>query len=108
LRRTIPAFICDHPDRAGKLACATITLAPTIYRDNANKDHGPVKDGLSIQSAPHLTDMCGRYASFLPTEFIARLFAAVNPLPNPAPTWNMAPTMDAEVVRLPKWRAPPW
>jgi len=30
--------------------------------------------------------MCGRYASFLPAEFIARLFAAVNPLPNLAPT----------------------
>ena len=44
--------------------------------------------------------MCGRYASFLPAEFIARLFATVNPLPNLAPTWNMAPTMDAPVVRL--------
>jgi putative SOS response-associated peptidase YedK len=43
--------------------------------------------------------MCGRYASFLPAEFIARLFATVNPLPNLAPTWNMAPTMDAPVVR---------
>jgi putative SOS response-associated peptidase YedK len=37
---------------------------------------------------------------FLPAEFIARLFATVNPLPNLAPTWNMAPTMDAPVVRL--------
>ena len=44
--------------------------------------------------------MCGRYASFLPAEFIGRLFATVNPLPNLAPTWNMAPTMDAPVVRL--------
>jgi putative SOS response-associated peptidase YedK len=44
--------------------------------------------------------MCGRYASFLPAEFIARLFATVNPLPNLATTWNMAPTMDAPVVRL--------
>jgi putative SOS response-associated peptidase YedK len=44
--------------------------------------------------------MCGRYASFLPAEFIARLFATVNPLANLAPTWNMAPTMDAPVVRL--------
>ena len=44
--------------------------------------------------------MCGRYASFLPAEFIARLFATMNPLPNLAPTWNMAPTMDAPVVRL--------
>ena len=48
----------------------------------------------------HIFLMCGRYASFLPAEFIARLFATVNPLPNLAPTWNMAPTMDAPVVRL--------
>jgi hypothetical protein len=26
--------------------------------------------------------MCGRYASFLPPEFIARLFGTKNPLPN--------------------------
>ena len=44
--------------------------------------------------------MCGRYASFLPAEFIAGLFATVNPLPNLEPTWNMAPTMDAPVIRL--------
>lgn len=44
--------------------------------------------------------MCGRYASFLPAEFIARLFATVNPPLNLAPTWNMAPTMDAPVVRI--------
>jgi putative SOS response-associated peptidase YedK len=43
--------------------------------------------------------MCGRYASFLPPEFIARLFGTKNPLPNLKPTWNMAPTMDAPVVR---------
>jgi len=30
---------------------------------------------------------------------LARLFNAVNPLPNFAPTWNMAPTQDAMVVR---------
>jgi putative SOS response-associated peptidase YedK len=43
--------------------------------------------------------MCGRYASFLPPEFIARLFGTTNPLPNLKPTWNMAPTMSAPVVR---------
>ncbi len=48
----------------------------------------------------YIFPMCGRYASFLPAEFIARLFATVNPLPNLALTWNMAPTMDALVVRL--------
>src|SRR4051794_1660417 len=49
---------------------------------------------------PQITDMCGRYASFLPPEFLARLFATVNPLPNLQPTWNLAPTDDAPVVRL--------
>jgi putative SOS response-associated peptidase YedK len=44
--------------------------------------------------------MCGRYASFLPPEFLARLFAARNPLPNFEPTWNMAPSREAPVVRL--------
>jgi putative SOS response-associated peptidase YedK len=45
------------------------------------------------------TLMCGRYASFLPAEAVARLFHTVNPLPNFPPTWNMAPTQDAIVVR---------
>jgi putative SOS response-associated peptidase YedK len=43
--------------------------------------------------------MCGRYASFLPPDLIARLFGTTNPLPNLRPTWNMAPTMNAPVVR---------
>jgi len=43
--------------------------------------------------------MCGRYASFLPPDFIARLFGTTNPLPNLRPTWNMAPSMGAPVVR---------
>jgi putative SOS response-associated peptidase YedK len=43
--------------------------------------------------------MCGRYASFLPPDLIARLFGTTNPLPNVPPTWNMAPSMDAPVVR---------
>jgi putative SOS response-associated peptidase YedK len=43
--------------------------------------------------------MCGRYASYLPAELIARLFGTVNPLPNLQPTWNLAPTDDAPVVR---------
>ena len=44
--------------------------------------------------------MCGRYASSLPAEAIARLFGTTNPLPNLRPTWNMAPSMDAPVIRL--------
>jgi putative SOS response-associated peptidase YedK len=43
--------------------------------------------------------MCGRYAAFLPAEAIARLFHTVNPLPNIAASWNVAPTQDAPVVR---------
>jgi putative SOS response-associated peptidase YedK len=44
--------------------------------------------------------MCGRYASFLPAEAIARIFGTVNPLPNLALSWNVAPTQEAAVVRL--------
>lgn len=43
--------------------------------------------------------MCGRYASFLPPEALARIFGTKNPLPNLQPTWNMAPTRSAPVVR---------
>ncbi len=44
--------------------------------------------------------MCGRYASFLPAEALARLFRTANPLPNFAPSWNIAPSQAAPVVRL--------
>lgn len=44
--------------------------------------------------------MCGRYASFLPAEALRGLFQTVNATPNWQPTWNMAPTRDAPVVRL--------
>jgi putative SOS response-associated peptidase YedK len=44
--------------------------------------------------------MCGRYASFLPAEALRALFQTDNPTPNWEPTWNMAPTRDAPVVRL--------
>lgn len=43
--------------------------------------------------------MCGRYAAFLPAEAVARLFHTVNPLPNVAPSWNVAPTQDSMVIR---------
>lgn len=43
--------------------------------------------------------MCGRYASHLPAEAIARLFRTVNPVPNHAASWNLAPRQDALVVR---------
>jgi len=43
--------------------------------------------------------MCGRYASFLPTEQIARLFRTTNPLPNVTASWNVSPAQEAMVVR---------
>lgn len=43
--------------------------------------------------------MCGRFASSLPPEFVARLFRTTNPTPNFAATWNLAPSQDALVVR---------
>jgi putative SOS response-associated peptidase YedK len=50
--------------------------------------------------------VCGRYASFLPAESLRVMFGTVNATPNWEPTWNMAPTRDAPVVRLhPETRA---
>jgi putative SOS response-associated peptidase YedK len=49
--------------------------------------------------AATIPPMCGRYASFLPAEAMARIFGTVNPLPNLAPSWNVAPTNDCAVVR---------
>ena len=43
--------------------------------------------------------MCGRYASLLPPEALRQMFGTVNPPPNFAPSWNMAPTRLAPVVR---------
>jgi putative SOS response-associated peptidase YedK len=43
--------------------------------------------------------MCGRYASFLSAEAVARLFRVTGPLPNAPASWNVAPTHDAMVVR---------
>ena len=43
--------------------------------------------------------MCGRFVSDLDPATIAALFDVAPPLPNAAPTWNMAPTMQAPVVR---------
>jgi putative SOS response-associated peptidase YedK len=44
--------------------------------------------------------MCGRYAAFKSVDEIRRIFGTVNPPPNFEPTWNMAPTRLAPVVRL--------
>jgi putative SOS response-associated peptidase YedK len=44
--------------------------------------------------------MCGRYAAFRSVDEIRRIFATTNAPPNFEPTWNMAPTRLAPVVRL--------
>ena len=43
--------------------------------------------------------MCGRFASYTPPDAIARLVKAVNPVPNVAPSWNIAPSQQAMAVR---------
>jgi putative SOS response-associated peptidase YedK len=43
--------------------------------------------------------MCGRFASQLPPELIARLFRTQGDLPNIAANWNVAPTQPALVIR---------
>ena len=43
--------------------------------------------------------MCGRYASYLPAKAMRRTFRTVNPLLNVEPSWNVAPTQLAPVVR---------
>jgi hypothetical protein len=45
-----------------------------------------------VIGAATIPTMGGRYASFLPAEAIARIFGTVNPPPNLAPSWNVAPT----------------
>jgi putative SOS response-associated peptidase YedK len=57
------------------------------------------QDFYDLNVSGMLARMCGRYASFLPPDLIARLFGTTNPLLNLKPTWNMAPTMNAPVVR---------
>ncbi len=43
--------------------------------------------------------MCGRYAQYRDGDRLRKLFATVNPLPNLQPSWNVAPTRLAPVVR---------
>jgi putative SOS response-associated peptidase YedK len=43
--------------------------------------------------------MCGRYASTTPPEMVRRLVKSVNPVPNIAPSWNVAPSQQALAVR---------
>jgi hypothetical protein len=81
---------------AKQLPAVAIGAAVEIF------DEGGHVFGLLLEFRPrpyHIATICGRYASFLPAEFIAQLFSTVNRLPNLEPTWNMAPTTDAPVVR---------
>jgi putative SOS response-associated peptidase YedK len=43
--------------------------------------------------------MCGRYASVLPAERLAQIFAATPPAATPGPRWNLTPGQEAPVVR---------
>ncbi|HQT74958.1 MAG TPA: SOS response-associated peptidase [Acidiphilium sp.] len=43
--------------------------------------------------------MCGRFVSTTPPEAIVRMVKAVNPVPNVAPSWNIAPSQQAMAVR---------
>lgn len=44
--------------------------------------------------------MCGRYVATTAPDAIRQIFRTLNDTPNWQPTWNMAPTQDAPVVRL--------
>jgi putative SOS response-associated peptidase YedK len=43
--------------------------------------------------------MCGRYVQTMPAEVLRQLFRTNGALPNLAPSWNVAPTQSAPVVR---------
>ena len=47
----------------------------------------------------HSGDMCGRYAQYRDGDRLRKFFATVNPPPNIQPSWNVAPTRLAPVVR---------
>ena len=81
--------LVGHDDHISQMATKLQSLTKARQRE--------LPAWLPGSKSPH---MCGRYASYLPPEFIARLFGTVNPLPNLQPTWNLAPTDDAPVVRL--------
>lgn len=44
--------------------------------------------------------MCGRYVLHRPIDELRQIFAAFGEMPNFEPTWNMAPTQSAPVLRL--------
>jgi putative SOS response-associated peptidase YedK len=51
------------------------------------------------QARPDLDDMCGRYVFYRPIDEIRAIFAAMGEMPNFEPSWNVAPTQLAPVMR---------
>ncbi len=43
--------------------------------------------------------MCGRYVQTMPADAVRDQFRTTGPLPNLAPSWNVAPTQSSPVVR---------
>jgi putative SOS response-associated peptidase YedK len=43
--------------------------------------------------------MCGRFVQTMPADALRGLFRTAGVLPNLAPSWNVAPTQSAPVVR---------
>ena len=54
---------------------------------------------MSCEHDEGLSQMCGRFASTLPPEQLRVLFQTSGDLPNHPPSWNVAPTQTALVVR---------
>jgi putative SOS response-associated peptidase YedK len=44
--------------------------------------------------------MCGRYVLQRPADELRQIFATMGTVPNAAPSWNVAPTQSAPVIRL--------
>jgi hypothetical protein len=98
----------DDLTPAGAIAKQLPTVAVGAAVEIVNENGHAFGLVLECGSRPYYIGTTGgRYASFSTAEFITRLFATVNPLPSLEPTWNMAPTKDAPVVRWPELGATP-
>lgn len=70
-----------------------------MLRPNGREVRFRLRKSTARDSPCQAVTMCGRYASFLPPEAIARFFRTTNTLPNIGPSWNVAPSQQAMVVR---------
>ena len=52
-----------------------------------------------VRLFPTHNEMCGRFVSQLPPELMRRVFAVMGDIPDTPPSWNVAPTQAALVVR---------